>query len=82
MTLLGAGGAASSVLVQAALDGVKAIDVFNRPGKNYDRTQALVDNLNRETACQISIYEMDDEKRLEQSIAESAILTNGTSVWA
>lgn len=80
MTLLGAGGAASSVLVQAALDGVKAIDVFNRPGKNYDRAQALVDNLNRETACQISLYEMDDEKRLEQSIAESAILTNGTSV--
>lgn len=80
MTLLGAGGAASSVLVQAALDGVQAIDVFSRPGKNFDRGQDLADNLNRETKCQISLYELEDEKRLEQSIAESAILTNGTSV--
>lgn len=80
MTLLGAGGAASSVLVQAALDGVKEIDVFNRPGKNYDKAQKLIDHLNAETNCQIVLYEMDDERQLTESIAESIILTNGTSV--
>ncbi len=80
MTLLGAGGASSSVLVQAALDGVAEIDVFNRPGKNYDNAQKLIDNLNRETNCKVSLYNLEDEKTLTNSIGESAILTNGTSV--
>lgn len=80
MTLLGAGGAASSVLVQAALDGVTEIDVFNRKGANFDRAQELIDRLNQQTACHISLYDLEDEKQLTQSISESKILTNGTSV--
>lgn len=32
ITVLGAGGAASAVAVQAALDGVQQIDVFNKAG--------------------------------------------------
>lgn len=80
MTLLGAGGASSSVLVQAALDGVKEIDVFNRHGANFDRAQSLIDRLNKETSCVVSLYDLEDERQLEESISESAILTNGTSV--
>ncbi|MBR3772243.1 MAG: shikimate dehydrogenase [Clostridium sp.] len=80
MTLLGAGGASSSVLVQAALDGVKEIDVFNRRGTNFDRAQILIDRLNQETECKVRLYDLEDEKRLEESISQSAILTNGTSV--
>lgn len=80
MTLLGAGGASSSVLVQAALDGVKEIDVFNRRGANFDRAEVLINQLNAETACKVSLYDLEDEQRLYDSIQESAILTNGTSV--
>lgn len=80
MTLLGAGGASSSVLVQTALDGVAEIDVFNRRGVNFDNAQILIDRLNKETDCKVSLYDLEDEKRLTQSIGESAILTNGTSV--
>lgn len=36
MTLLGAGGAATAILVQAALDGFSTIHVFSRRGKRYD----------------------------------------------
>lgn len=80
MTLLGAGGASSSVLIQAALDGVKEIDVFNRRGNNYDKAQELIDRLNTETNCKISLYDLSDERQLTESISNSAILTNGTSV--
>ncbi|SES86961.1 shikimate dehydrogenase [[Clostridium] polysaccharolyticum] len=80
MTLLGAGGASSSVLVQAALDGVKEIDVFNRRGENFNKAQKLIDRLNQETGCHVSLYDLEDEKQLSDSIQESAILTNGTSV--
>lgn len=80
MTLLGAGGASSSVLVQAALDGVKEIDVFNRHGKNFNRAKQLIDTLNQQTNCKVSLYDLEDETQLTKSIGESAILTNGTSV--
>lgn len=80
MTLLGAGGAASSVLVQAALDGVSEIDVFNRPGTHFQQAQTLIDSLNRETSCKIQLYDLGDKKTLNDSIQDSAILTNGTSV--
>lgn len=80
MTLLGAGGAAVSICTQAALDGVSSIDIYNRPGKNFDRATALADTLNKETACQVSVHEIADTKSLNDSIAESAILVNGTSL--
>jgi shikimate 5-dehydrogenase len=35
MTVLGAGGAATALCVQAALDGVKAISIFNRKDKFF-----------------------------------------------
>lgn len=80
MTLLGAGGAASSILVQAALDGVAAIDVYNRPGKNFQKAEILINKLNSTTACNIHLYELGDEQNLKHSIQSSAILTNGTSI--
>lgn len=80
MTLLGAGGASSSVLVQAALDGVSEIDIFNRRGENFDKAQGIIDKINQKTSCKVSLYDFDDKKVLNDSISESAILVNGTSV--
>ena len=80
MTLLGAGGAATAVCVQAALDGVAEIDVFSIRDQFFERAQKLVDTINKETNCKVSLYDFEDETILKKSIGESAILTNGTSV--
>jgi len=80
MTLLGAGGASASVLVQAALDGVAEIDVFNRRGANFDRALSIIDKINQKTSCKVSLYDFDDESILKKSVESSAILVNGTSV--
>ncbi|MEI3322254.1 MAG: shikimate dehydrogenase [Eubacterium sp.] len=80
MTLMGAGGAASSILVQAAIDGVKEIDVYNRPGVNFDKAQILIDKLNEVTSSKISLYDLNDETSLKKSLDSSTILTNGTSL--
>lgn len=80
MTLLGAGGAATAVCVQAALDGVKEINVFSIRDKFFDRAQHMVDTINKETECKANLYDFDDESVLKKSIDESDILTNGTSV--
>ena len=45
MTLLGAGGAATSILVQAALDGVREISVFCRPGKSTEHARQVINQL-------------------------------------
>lgn len=80
MTLLGAGGAATAVCVQAALDGVSEIDVFSIKDQFFDRAIRLVDNINAKTNCKVSLYELPDDVTLRKSISESYILTNGTSV--
>lgn len=80
MTLLGAGGAATAICVQAALDGVSEIDVFSIKDQFFDRAVQLVDNINAKTNCKASLYEMPDDTTLNKSISESFILTNGTSV--
>ena len=80
MTLLGGGGAAVSICTQAALDGLREIRVFNRPGPNLDRMQSLADKLCRSTSCLVTVQDLMDEKALYESIQTSDILTNSTSV--
>jgi len=80
MTLLGAGGAASSIFVQAALDGVSQINIFSRKSRFWNRAEKMVEDVNRNTNCKAHLYELGDKKLLADSIASSTILTNATSV--
>ena len=80
MTLLGAGGAATSIFVQAALDGVKEISIFSRRSPFFERAESLIKLLHKKTDCVIHLYDFSDEERLRKEIAESSILINGTSV--
>ncbi len=80
MTLLGAGGAATSIFVQAALDGVSEISIFNRRSPFWNRAESIIQTLSEQTDCKIRLYDYDDPNVLKREIADSAILTNGTSV--
>jgi shikimate dehydrogenase len=80
MTLLGAGGAATAILVQAVLDGVAEISVFSRPGKRFDQTLETIAKLRGMSSCNINLYDFSDEMILRREIQESALLTNATSV--
>lgn len=80
MTLLGAGGAATAVLVQAALDGVSEISVFSIRDAFWDRAEKTVSMLNERTSCKVKLFDFEDETVLRKEIGESSILTNGTSV--
>lgn len=80
MTLLGAGGAATAVCSQAALDGVASINVFSIKDQFFDRAHNLVDKINSTTKCKAALYDLSDKTELSKSIANSHILTNGTSV--
>ena len=80
MTLLGAGGAATAVLVQAALDGLSEISVFSIHDQFWGRAEKTVAALNERTTCKVKLYDFENESILRREISESAILTNGTSV--
>lgn len=80
MTLLGAGGAATAILVQAALDGLKEIRVFNIKDKFYERLEEIAEKLNQRTSCKVSVHPLPDDDALRCSISSSDILTNATGV--
>lgn len=80
MTLLGAGGAATAICVQAALDGVSSIDMFKRKNATWDKTADFCEHVAAETGCSIRLLDIEDTTLLAESIAESTILTNATSV--
>lgn len=79
MVILGAGGAAKSILVQAALDGLSDITVFNRRGKNWNMIEGIIEVLRKETSCNINLFEYDNDT-LRKELSEAGHLTNASSV--
>lgn len=78
MTLFGAGGAATAIAVQAALDGVKSINLFCRRGRSWERALSLADTISRNTGCRASLYDTADTSSLKTCLDNSRILTNAT----
>ena len=80
ITLLGAGGAATAICVQAALDGAASIRVFNRRGRSWDHAQKLVDSVSQNTSCRAELFDLLDETSLKASLDDSDLLTNATPI--
>lgn len=80
MTLLGAGGAATAICTQAALDGVTEIDMFKRKNASWESVLQFTKRVSQHTGCKVSLYDIEDNSQLKTSITESAILTNATNV--
>lgn len=80
MTLLGAGGAATAICAQAAIDGVKELNVFSIKDQFFDRAKKLIENINNTTSCKAALYDLADKEALRGAISRSYILTNATSV--
>ena len=80
MTLLGAGGAATSIAVSAALSGMRSIDIFKRKNATYEKTAEFTEKLNANTNCSVQLFPMDDADAMKASIGSSDILTNATNV--
>lgn len=80
MTIVGAGGAATAICIQAALDGVKEISIFNRDDEFYARGVENVQKINEQTQCHATIHHLEDHDILRKEIASSDIFVNATNV--
>lgn len=80
ITIAGAGGAATAVQIQAALDGVKEISIFNIHDRFWENAQETVRKINEQTNCKATLHDLNDTDCLRQEIADSCLLVNATSM--
>ena len=80
ITILGAGGAATSIITQAAMEGVEKINIFKRKNASFQKVVDFADRLTKSTDCDLFVYDMEDMDILNFSLQESDILINSTNV--
>lgn len=81
ITVMGAGGAASAIIAQAALDGASAVHIFARPQSRFhERTVQLADRISSHTHCSATLDDQNDATALRKAIADSSLLVNATPV--
>lgn len=80
MTIAGAGGAATAVEIQAALDGVAELSVFNRNDEFWERAKDNVKKINEHTNCKATLYPLEDLDRLKEEISDSFLFANATGM--
>ena len=80
MTIVGAGGAATAIEIQAALDGVAEITIFNRKDEFWDRAVSTVEKINTKTSCHAVLYDLADLDKLKAEMDDSFIFVNATGV--
>ena len=81
IVLLGGGGAASAIAIQAALEGVAEIAVFNLRDAFWPRVeQGLKAIAQAAPGCAISLRDLEDRAALKAAIDRCDILSNATRV--
>ena len=81
LVVLGAGGAATAICVQAALDGAAEIAIFNRKDEFYANGELTVEKLRQAVpACKASITPLEDAAALAEAVKGCDILVNATKV--
>ena len=80
IVVLGTGGAATAIAVQAALDGVAEIAIFNRKDEFFANGEKTVEKIKKAvpTIGKVYIEDLDNTEKLRAVIAESDILINAT----
>ena len=80
MTIVGAGGAATAIEIQAALDGVAEISIFNRKDEFWANAEETVRKINEKTNCKAQLFDLADLDKLKEEIASSYLFTNATGM--
>jgi len=78
ITLIGAGGAATAISMQCALDGVAEISIFNGNDKFMEKAIANAEKINANTSCKAKAFCLDDTDALRREIESSYLLANAT----
>ena len=82
MVVLGAGGAATAVTMQSAVDGASEIHIFNRKGYTfYPNAELTVKKITeRVPGCKATVTDLFDKEALAEAVKNCDILVNATKV--
>ena len=81
IVLLGAGGAATAIMVQCALGGAKSVTVFNRGASALEKAEKIGKKMKKEgVSCMLDYCLLSEEELLTETIRQGDILINATSV--
>lgn len=81
VVVLGAGGAATAIQVQLALDGATSVSIFNQQDDFFENGQRTIEKITKGVpTCQMSLADLADEVALKRAIAKADILINATTV--
>ena len=78
ITMVGAGGASTAIMVQMALDGAKEIVVYNRTIR--EEFIEIINNTSKETGCLITLKPLSDTSSLRQDMQDSYLFINTSGV--
>lgn len=77
--VLGAGGAATAIQVQLALDGAKEVKIFNPKDEFFKRAESTKEKLaKRCPECIITVEALEDKAALEDAVNHCDIVINAT----
>lgn len=80
MTLAGAGGAGTAIAVQAALDGVSEMSIFNQDDAEWENAKRNVQLINDQTDCHATLHRLEDRDDFKREIQSAYIYTDATGV--
>ena len=80
VVVLGAGGAATAIQVQLALDGAKEVNIFNIKDKFYSRGEEIVDLINKNTNCKATMNDLADHDLLKEKMHAADLFCDATGV--
>ncbi|MGY5338610.1 quinate/shikimate dehydrogenase [Levilactobacillus spicheri] len=80
MVLAGVGGAGTPIAIQAALSGLKTLNVFNINDPSVANAQHIVSVINDQTDCHATFTPLEDQDRFRQAIAEADVYADATSL--
>ncbi len=79
--LMGTGGAATAICVQAALDGAAEVSIFNRRDEFFDNGVQLVKRVSKAIpSCKVTLADIENQELFSQTIQNGDILINATKI--
>ena len=81
IVVAGAGGAATAIIVQLALDGAREICIFNKKSESFSRMLETIERIKKEVPyVVINIHDILDEVKYIETIKFADIFVNATVV--
>ena len=79
--VLGAGGAATAIQVQLALDGAKEVHIFNVKDEFFERAEGTKAKLAEKCPeCVVTVEDLEDQEKLKETVANCDIVINATTM--